>query len=248
MAGLLAIGLAASASGALAQSAVAGAAAASEADGSTEISDALSEQVKQLAMASASSPEFALPGAPRIEIEVGKLDPRMKLAPCQRIEPHLPPGTRLWGKTRIGLTCAQGPTRWNVYLPLTVKVFAKGLVASSSLTAATPLSASDFTEAEVDVAAQPGALVTDTRMIVGRNLYGPLAAGQPLRQTQLKPRKFFAAGDTVRILASGPGFSASVEGQAITNGVEGLPAKVKMENGKILVGSPSADNRMDVKL
>ena len=34
---------------------------------------------------------------------MGSLDPRLKLAPCNQVEPHLPAGTRLWGRSRIGL-------------------------------------------------------------------------------------------------------------------------------------------------
>ncbi|HYN61112.1 MAG TPA: hypothetical protein VET87_16450, partial [Rubrivivax sp.] len=31
------------------------------------------------------------PGALRVEIEAGRLDPRLRLAPCARVEAHLPP-------------------------------------------------------------------------------------------------------------------------------------------------------------
>src|SRR5438309_6257337 len=55
-------------------------------------------------------------GGARIEVVVGQLDPRLRLAPCERIEPYLPPGVRLWGKSHIGLRCKEGRTAWNVYL------------------------------------------------------------------------------------------------------------------------------------
>ena len=48
------------------------------------------------------------PGAMRVEIEPGRLDPRLRLAPCEHIEPYLPPGARAWGRSRIGLRCVQG--------------------------------------------------------------------------------------------------------------------------------------------
>ncbi|MEI7465977.1 MAG: hypothetical protein WCJ87_11570, partial [Burkholderiales bacterium] len=71
----------------------------------------------------------------RFEVQVGALDARLKLAPCQRIEPYLPPGMRLWGKARIGLRCVQGARPWNVYLPITVRVFGQSLVAAVPLPA-----------------------------------------------------------------------------------------------------------------
>ncbi|MEY8879139.1 MAG: flagellar biosynthesis protein FlgA, partial [Leptothrix sp. (in: b-proteobacteria)] len=60
--------------------------------------------------------------APRVEVSTGQLDPRLHLAPCQKIEPYVPAGQRLWGRTRVGLRCTAGPVRWNVYLPVTVQV------------------------------------------------------------------------------------------------------------------------------
>jgi flagella basal body P-ring formation protein FlgA len=225
-----------------------GAAPPAAAAADMNISDALAEQVKQLALASTGGSEVEMPGVPRVEIVVGKLDPRLRLAPCNRIEPNMPAGTKLWGKTRIGLRCVDGPTRWNVYLPLTVKVFGHALVAANPLTPGTPLNVSDFSDEEVDLAAEPGTPMTDGQAIAGRSLFGPMAPGQILRQTMLKPRKFFDAGDMVTITASGEGFSASAQAQAISNGVEGIPARVKMDSGKILSGAPIADHRMDVRL
>src|SRR4051812_34980955 len=90
--------------------------------------------------------------APRIEVQVGQLDPRLKLAPCQKVQAYLPEGMRPWGRSRVGLRCAQGPVKWNVYLPITVKVYAKALVAVNSVSANAVLGAGDVAQAEVDLA------------------------------------------------------------------------------------------------
>ena len=37
----------------------------------------------------------------RLETVLGEPDSRLRLAPCARVEPFVPPGTRLWGKTRL---------------------------------------------------------------------------------------------------------------------------------------------------
>ena len=60
--------------------------------------ETLAQQVQRFA--DESTRRVAAP-AGRIEVEVGTLDPRLKLAPCERIEPYLPTGTRLWGKGHI---------------------------------------------------------------------------------------------------------------------------------------------------
>ena len=114
----------------------------------------------------------------RVVIEAGRLDPRLRLAPCERIEPYLPPGTRAWGRTRVGLRCVQGPEPWNVFLPLTVKVFAPAWVAASALPAGTVLQAAGAAGGRGRLGRRPHPLpVADASLLVGRMLARPLAAG-----------------------------------------------------------------------
>ena len=185
---------------------------------------------------------------PRVEVEVGQLDPRLKLAPCHRIEPHLLRGARLWGATRIGLRCVEGPSRWHVYLPLVVHVYARSLVAATSLPAGTVLSPADLREAEVDLARQPAPVVSDAALAAGRTLARPLAAGEELRSTHLRPRQWFAAGESVRIVASGDGYAVSAEATALNPGIEGRLVKVRTESGRILTAKPVAERHAEVNL
>lgn len=188
------------------------------------------------------------PGALRVEIEAGRLDPRLRLAPCARVEAHLPPGARAWGRTRVGLRCVQGPTLWNVYLPVTVKVFAPGWVAGSALPAGTVLQAEQLREAEVDWAAAQSPPSADMARLVGRVLARPLAAGSAVRDTDLKQRQWFGAGDTVQLLARGSGFSVSGEGKALSAGIEGQLVRVRTEAGRVLTGLAVGQNRVEVQL
>jgi flagellar basal body P-ring formation protein FlgA len=209
------------------------------------LDSALQQQVQQLALASAGS---ARPGMPRIEVAVGLLDPRLRLAPCQQVQPYVPDGVRLWGKSRIGLRCLQGPTRWNVYLPITVKVFGNALVATSGLAAGSVLAAADLTLAEIDLAEDGSAPIASTELAIGRTLARALPAGQGLRQSHLKVRQWFAAGETVTVLARGEGFSVASEAQALNAGIEGQPVRVRTESGRVLMGQPVGERRVELGL
>lgn len=198
------------------------------------------EQVKLLA---ASTPQA---GAPRVEVVVGQLDPRLRLAPCERVEPYLPAGVRLWGKVRIGLRCAQGPFAWNVYLPVTVKVYGRALVVPNGGVAGATLAAQDLVEAEVDLAEEFTPAVVDRAAAEGRVLAATLRPGQTLRQGHLKIRQWFQAGETVKIVVAGSGFALETEGQALSNGVDGQPARVRLDSGRIVSGSPAGDRRVQV--
>jgi len=211
---------------------------------------ALEQQVRQLALdgsrAAAPGPAGTAPGAPRIEVQVGQLDPRLRLAPCQRVEPYLPEGTRPWGKSRIGLRCTQGSVKWNVYLPITVKVWGRALVAANAVSAGSVLGAADVALAEVDLAEDSAPPVVDADAAIGRAVTRTLKPGQSLRASHLRPRQYFAAGETVTVLAQGPGFSVAGEGQALTNGIEGQPARVRTESGRVLTGQPIGDKRVEL--
>ena len=208
------------------------------------LGDALSERVR-----SALGAAIVMPAGPaRVEFEIGRLDPRLRLAPCRRIEPHLPNAAPLWGRIRIGLRCAEGEKLWNVSLPVTVKVFAKALVLPAALPAGTTLGAQHLSVAEVDLAADPSPAYTRPADVLGRMLSRPLVAGSTLRAADLRQRQWFAAGDTVQVIARGDGFVVIGEALAVSAGIEGAPARVKTESGRILSGQPVAERRVEVTL
>lgn len=190
-----------------------------------------------------------MPGGPvRLEFEIGRLDPRLRLAPCRRIETHLPHQAPLWGRTRVGLRCVDGEKLWNVTLPVTVKVFAPALVVAAALPAGTQILAQHLGVAEVDLAAEASPALQRAEEALGRTLARPLTAGSTLRAGDLRQRQWFAAGDTVQVVARGAGFVVIGEGQAVSAGIEGQPAKVRTESGRILSAQPVAERRVELSL
>jgi flagella basal body P-ring formation protein FlgA len=75
-----------------------------------------------------------------------------------------------------------------------------------------------------------------------------MPAGDAPRQADLKARQWFAAGDTVRLVASGPGFAISSDATALSHGMEGQPARVRTEGGRVLSGRPVGERRVEVEL
>lgn len=190
----------------------------------------------------------ALSQPARIEVQVGQLDPRLRLAPCDKIEPYLPAHQAPWGRTRIGLRCVQGSRLWNVSLPMTVQVWMKAVVTSAALPMGTTLEARHLTLAEVDIAAEPGVALLKPTQALGRSLVRALPAGDTLRQTDFKARQWFAAGENVKVVSGGPGWRVVTEGQAMSAGIEGQPVKVRVENGRLLQGRAIADREVEVML
>jgi flagella basal body P-ring formation protein FlgA len=183
-----------------------------------------------------SRAQAANPAPLRMEVSLGALDSRLRLAPCASVEPYVPVGARLWGRTRLGLRCVQGGARWNVFLPVTVKAFGPAWVLRDNVLPGAVLTAADAIEAEADWAAEPSPVVADPAQWIGQTASRALLAGQPLRQSMVKSAQAFPAGAPVRVVAQGPGFEIAADAQAITPGVVGQPARVRMENGRIATG------------
>lgn len=188
------------------------------------------------------------PAGARIVVVPGVLDGRLRLAPCERVQPYLPAGTRPWGTSRVGLRCVQGARPWNVSLPVTVRVLAPAAVATVPLPAGAVIDATQWALAEVDWAAEASAAQPQADSLQGRTLARAVAAGQALRAADLRPRQWFAAGDMVRVVAVGRGFSVSGEGQALSAGIEGQAVRVRTETGRVVSGMPLGERRVEVAL
>lgn len=173
----------------------------------------------------------------RMEVSVGALDSRLRLAPCAQVEPFLPPGTRLWGRSRIGLRCIDGVARWSVFLPVTVKAFGPAWIARGPVAAGAVLGPDDAAQAEVDWAEEASPVMANADNWVGQMAARNWAPGQAIRQSMVKAATVFQAGAQIRVLAEGAGFQVASDGQAMTAGVVGQPARVRMDNGRVMSGT-----------
>jgi len=192
--------------------------------------------------------QVAVPQGARVEVELGSLDPRLHLAACRRTEPYLPMGLKMWGRTRIGVRCVEGMSKWNVSIPIVVHVYAKAVVAAKPLGLGTVLTQALLKTVEIDLAADTSPAYLQFAELEGRILARPLSDGDAVRSNDLRTRLWFAAGDRVSVTANGPGYAVSSEGQAMERGFEGQDVKVKFDNGRISVGRAVGERRVEVDL
>jgi flagella basal body P-ring formation protein FlgA len=172
----------------------------------------------------------------RMEVVLGELDRKLRLAACQEVEPYMPSGTRLWGKTRLGLRCLRGEVKWNVFLPITVKAYGPAWAIKGGVMQGSPLSEADAMQVEVDWAELNSPVVANVSDWVGQTAARTLSTGQVIRQDMVRPTQVFQAGEQVRVMANGGGFEIATSGLAISNGVVGQTARVRLESGRVLIG------------
>lgn len=201
----------------------------------------------QTEVGQASAPNNAT-RALRPEIEVGALDSRLRLAPCQRVEPYLPQGTRLWGRSRIGLRCVEGPSAWNVFLPVTVRVWGPAWVVRQPVAPGTTLTQEHAELAEIDWADSSTPVIAQAEDWIGNDTTRALMPGQALRQGMVRSPQVFAAGTQVRVQVQGPGFALSATGEALSHGHVGQTARVRLPNRRVLTGTVRNAETVEIDL
>ena len=188
------------------------------------------ETIRRAALAFLQQQIAGLPG--KTTATVTTAFPR-GLAACTTLEPFLPTGARLWGRTTVGVRCA-GERPWTVYLQAKVAVQATYYVAARQIAPGEPLSAADLVARDGDLTVMPLAVITDPAQAIGATALARISAGLPLRQDMLKSAASVSAGQTVRVVAAGPGFTISAEGSVLANAAPGQSVRVRMGAGQIV--------------
>jgi len=183
-----------------------------------------------------------LPG--KVTITMGKLD-ASRLPPCTALEAFSPRGTRLSGRTYIGVRCL-GPNIWSVLVPAQIAVTGNYVTTTRPLAAGQALQAGDLTTLSDDMSSLPTGVITDPASAIGKTLRNSLGAGQPLRSDQLLAPLVIRQGQTVRVISKGPGFAVSSEGKAINNAAVGQIAQIRMNTGQTVSGIAQADGSVEI--
>jgi flagella basal body P-ring formation protein FlgA len=219
-------------------------AAYAQTGGNTELQQ-IARDFVQPSLTSTTDPN----GSPlRAEVVMGSLDTRLRLAPCNRVEAHLPNGARLWGRSRIGLRCVDGPTRWNVFVPVTVKAWGPAWVLRQPVASGAVLAQEDAEMAEIDWAEHSASVLASPALWVGQQAAFALQPGQALRQNMVRAAPAFAAGALVKVSAAGTGFQVVVTGEALSPGLTGQTARVKLPGGKVVTGLVRGDQSVEIGL
>lgn len=203
---------------------------------------AFAAAVQDRAAISRSALEFlqqqtaALPG--RHTIQVSEPDTRLSFAACERLQPFLPAGSRLFGRTSVGVRCEQ-PTRWSLLLPVQIKVTLDLLVSAHQLAPGHVLSDTDLIPQSIETGQSSG--YTDLAQIRGKVLRYGIGAGQILREDMLRDPYSVTQGQVVQVLVNGKGFSMRNEGVAMNNAAAGQTVQVRIGKTRVLSAIAAAD-------
>lgn len=190
--------------------------------------------------------ERLVPNGGEVEISVGEPDARLKLAPCTRMEPFIPAGARLSGRTSIGVRCLEGAS-WSVYVPVQIRLFMDAWVAARPIGRGQTVGPEDVRLDRVDVAALNGNAVLPDMPLVGRTALRAVTPGEAMRRDALRAPPVVQPGDAVQVVALGTGFAAQSPGKALTLAGEGQTAQVALPSGKVVSGVARAGGVVELR-
>lgn len=180
--------------------------------------------------------QFAAIKGARIQVQVGRIDPRLVQAPCAQLQFSVAHAQRLWGRSAVMARCAPD-TGWSVRVPVTVRVWAPALVAARTVSALAPIRAEDLRTAEVELTREAQGVVTEFSQIDGRVSSRMVNMGQPIALVALRAPQAVNQGDPVKVVGQGQGFAIATEAVAIGPALEGQTVRVRTESGRVLTGT-----------
>ncbi len=190
-------------------------------------------ELQRAAEAYARSQTVTVPG--QVDVSAAPLDPRTRLGRCESLQPFLAPGTKLRGTANVGLRCLK-PESWTLYVAVTVKVTGDVVVTAGPVRRGQVLAPADVRLERADLTQLAADVITERERTVGRSATAAFPAGFTLREDMLRAPLAVAAGQRVRILFQGKGFTVSSEGRALGNASIGEPVQVRAASGKLMSG------------
>ena len=184
-----------------------------------------------------------LPG--QVKISVGKLDSRLNLSACNALEPFIPTGSRIWGKTTVGVRCSS-PSNWTIYIQADISVIGNYLISAAPLAQGQLVSENQLSIATGDLTKLPNGIITDSSQAIGKTVAMSIPAGTPLRMDALRVQAAIQQGQSVRLVSSGNGFEVSAEGRALTTANAGQSVQIRMGNGQVISGIARSDGIVEV--
>ena len=183
----------------------------------------------------------------QVIVNVGQIDRHLALPQCPHLEPYVPTGGRLWGKTSIGVRCDSQVATWTIYVQTEIIVMTNVLHIARPVTVGQTITYEDIAPQNVNLAQMPEGIFTDVAQVIGKVATTNLIAGQPLRPQMLRAPYVVIRGQTVNLVVQGRGFSIRSEGQALADAAEGQVVQVRNKSGRIMNGLARTNSIVEIQ-
>ncbi len=170
-----------------------------------------------------------------VEISIGRIDRRLKLATCEKTPAaFLAAGAKLQGKLTVGLRCA-GPKPWTVYVPAQIKIFAEVVAATQPLLRGRKISTADIMFVRQELSQLRNGYFIKKDAVIGKVLTQNLAAGNAITPKQVKAPVLVRRGEKVTIVAAIGTLKVRGKGKALEDAALGELISVRNSQSKRII-------------
>ncbi|CAD5108560.1 flagellar basal body P-ring formation chaperone FlgA [Zestomonas carbonaria] len=163
----------------------------------------------------------------RYEIQVNRLDPRLRLAQCDRdLTASQENAASPIGRVTVRVRC-DGNSPWTVFVPAQVKLFRDVVALIRPMKRGETIGVDDLSLVERDVGLLGQGYLTAMEQAVGKTITRPLLADQVLAPAHLQRSQVVRKGDHVMISARGGKVNVHMNGEALSDGAEGQQIRVR---------------------
>ncbi|MDB5799286.1 MAG: flgA [Rhodocyclales bacterium] len=185
-----------------------------------------------------------LPGS--VSVSVKPPDERqLTLERCTQVQAFLPQGQQAWGRVTVGVRCTNGPNG-TLYVSARVQVEGSYVKLARPVAGGQTIAEGDVQLEQGELTAYPADLVLGLKDAMGQTTRQALSPGQPLRNAYLQHEIGIRAGQSVRVIANGSGFSVVNRGRALNSAQRGEMIRVRLDNGQVLSGVAAAADTVDM--
>jgi flagella basal body P-ring formation protein FlgA len=140
-----------------------------------------------------------------------------------------PKRERMWGNVQVIARC--GNPRFTASIPVRVRVFGQSVRAARYLPTGARIARDDLVVEQAEITDAPVDVAVRVEDVLGQTTSQSISARGYIRLNSLKQASVIQARAPVRVQIKGPGFQASGEGIALTDGAMGDTVTVRLSDG-----------------
>ena len=162
-----------------------------------------------------------------ISVKVTRLDRRLRLNRCDEpLETFSSPGGSNKFKQTVGVRCP-GTSPWSIYVPVSIKLKMKIVIANRELARGTLITAGDIRLEEREVSLLRRGFFEQPERLIGMHLKKSLREKDVISPRQLTAPQTIKRGSQVTILGQVGSLKVRMEGKALADGAVGQRIKVQ---------------------
>lgn len=200
-------------------------------------------------VASSYAEEHLLPDGQRSDVEIGSLDPRLRLRRCDApLEAFRNHANRNSGRSTIGVRCT-GTTPWTIYVSARINSYTEVYRLARSLHRGKRLQEADLVRVEANVGRLGHGYITDSDRIIGMELRRAARQGEVVTPSLLAAPELIRRGQTVTVLAETATTHVSMRGEALDSGALGDRIRIRnTRSQRVVEGEIIGDSRVRIPL